>query len=196
MSYTPQQNGIKKWRNWSLLDITWCFLMDKNLPQFLWGEAIHVVVIIWNLCSTKTHPNKTLEELFTNHKPWITKLWIFNSTIFVHQHPLNIGKLENHDKECILLNYDDHAQGYCCYQPFKCCVIISRNVKILENDHMDLDEILAFTTDQIDLWLFPYFFSKGYSSSTLITIRSNCVTTIGTTCYTVFKICAINNRYF
>jgi hypothetical protein len=41
--------------------------MDKNLPQFLWGEAIHVVVIILNLRSTKAHPNKTLEELFTGH---------------------------------------------------------------------------------------------------------------------------------
>ncbi len=131
-----------------------------------------------------------------SHKPWITKLRIFNSNVFVHQHPLNIGKLENHDKECILLNYDDHAQGYCCYQPFKCCVIISRDVKILEDDHMDLDEILAFKSTKLICGYSLIFFSRGYSSSTLITIGSNCVTTIGTTCYTIFKICVVNNRYF
>ncbi len=153
MSYTPQHYGIVKHQNWSLLDITRCFFMDKNLLQFLWGEAIHVIVTILNLLSTKFHPNKTIEKLFIGHKPWVTKLRIFNSTIFLHQHPPNISKLESHAKECILLNYDDCAQGYHCYQPSKHHVIISRDVKNLEDDHMDLDEILAFKLTE---WICGY----------------------------------------
>jgi transposase InsO family protein len=31
VSYTPQQNNIVEWWTQSLLDITCCFLMDKNL---------------------------------------------------------------------------------------------------------------------------------------------------------------------
>ncbi len=108
------------------------------------GWSNQCVVIILNLHSTKSHANKTLEKPFTSHKPWVTKLWIFDSTIFVHQHPPNINKFESHAKECILLNYDDYAQRYHYYQPSKRHVIISWNVKFLEDDHMDLHEIVAF----------------------------------------------------
>lgn len=123
----------------------------------MWGETIHGVTIILNLHSTKSHPNKTLKELFMGHKPWVTKLWIFYSIVFVHQHPPNIGKLESHVKECILLSYDDHVQGYHYYQPSKHYVIISRDVKILENDHMDLDEILAFVWTKLICGYSPIF---------------------------------------
>jgi len=126
----------------------------------LWGEAINVVAIILNLHSIKSHPNKTLEKPFTGHKPWVTKLQIFNSIVFVHQHPPNISKLESHAKECILLRYDDCAQGYHCYQPSRHRVIISWDVKFLEDDHMDLVEILAFKPIELICGYSLIFFQK------------------------------------
>jgi transposase InsO family protein len=91
MSYTPQQNNIvERWTR-SLLDITRCFLMNKNL----WGETIHAATNILNLHSTKSHPDKTPKDLFNSHKSSVGKLQVFSLTIFVHQHPWNIGELEN-----------------------------------------------------------------------------------------------------
>lgn len=96
MSCTPQHNNIvERWTR-SLLDIMWCFLIDKNL----WGETIHATTNILNLHSTKSHPDKTPKDLFTSHKPSVAKLQVFSSTIFIHQHPPNIGKLENCCWDC------------------------------------------------------------------------------------------------
>ena len=50
---TPQRNGIAERRNQSLLDITWCLLLDKALLDHLWGEAVKAASDILNLRSTK-----------------------------------------------------------------------------------------------------------------------------------------------
>jgi hypothetical protein len=85
---------------------------------------------------------------------------MFDSIVFVHQHPPNIGKLESHAKECILLSYDDHVQGYHCYQPFKRHVIISRDVKFFEDDHMDLDAISIPKLFKLICGYSPFFFQE------------------------------------
>ena len=63
--YTPERNGVAERRNRSLLDITRCLLFEKSLPGHLWAEAVKAAGDILNLRSTKHHPDKTPDELFT-----------------------------------------------------------------------------------------------------------------------------------
>jgi hypothetical protein len=135
--------------------------MDKMFPQYLWGETICAIAIIWNLCPTKSHPYyKTHENIFIDNKSLVTKLHIFCLTIFSHQHPPNKDDLDNHVNKCILLSYDNHVKGYHCYQPFKCHVIISHNVQIIEDVHVDLDKnFTVMCTNLIVIYslIFPNF---------------------------------------
>jgi hypothetical protein len=80
--HTPECNGVAERRNRSLLDITRCLLIDKQLPGYLWGEAVKAAGDILNLRSTKKHPDRTPEELFTGKKPSISHLKIFSSPAF------------------------------------------------------------------------------------------------------------------
>lgn len=56
ISYTPQQNGVAKRKNRSIMDMASCMLGD--LPKNLWVEAINIAIYILNrwcilLCSIR-----------------------------------------------------------------------------------------------------------------------------------------------
>ena len=130
--YTPQCNGIAERRNRSLLDITRCLLMDRALPGHLWGEAVKAAGDILNLRSTKRHPDKTPEELFSGKKPSISHLKVFGSPVFVHSTKPSRSKLDPRSEKCILLGFDTEAKAYRCYRPSTKRVFISRDVTVDE----------------------------------------------------------------
>ena len=127
--YTPERNGVAERRNRSLLDITRCLLLDKQLPAYLWGEAVKAAAEILNLRSTKRHPNKTPEELFTGKKPTVSHLKIFGSPAFAHVPKVaHRSKLSPRSEQCILLSFDTSAKAYRCFRPSTRKVFISRDI--------------------------------------------------------------------
>ena len=40
--YTPQQNGIVERKNRTLVEMARCMIQSKNLPLFLWAEAVNI----------------------------------------------------------------------------------------------------------------------------------------------------------
>ena len=134
--YTPERNGVAERRNRSLLDITRCLLLDKRLPAYLWGEAVKAAADILNLRSTKKHPDKTPEELFTGTKPSVSHLKIFGSPAFAHIPKVARSKLDARSEQCILLSFDIAAKAYRCFRPSTRKVFISRDVFIDEAPHL------------------------------------------------------------
>lgn len=130
--YTPQRNGIAERRNRSLLDITRCLLMDKSLPAHLWGEAVKAAGDLLNLGSTKRHPDKTPQELFSGKKPSISHLKFFGSPVFVHTTKPSRSKLDPRSEKCVLLSFDTKAKAYRCYRPSTKRVFVSRDVTVDE----------------------------------------------------------------
>ena len=130
--YTPERNGVAERRNCSLLDITRCILINKDLPAHLWGEAVKAAVDLLNLRSTKRHPEKTPNEFFCGKKPSISHLQIFGSPVFAHIPKPSRSKLEPRSEQCILLSFDDSAKAYRCYRPSTTKVFLSRDVFIDE----------------------------------------------------------------
>ena len=68
MPGTPQQNGVAKRRNRTLLDMVRCMLAHSLLPDFLWGDALRTAVYILNQVPSKSVP-KTPYELIYGKKP-------------------------------------------------------------------------------------------------------------------------------
>ncbi|GJZ79437.1 putative RNA-directed DNA polymerase [Tanacetum coccineum] len=68
MPGTPQQNGVTKRRNCTLMDMVHSMLANSNLPEFLWTEALKTVVHILNKFPFKSVP-KTPYEIWTGRKP-------------------------------------------------------------------------------------------------------------------------------
>ena len=104
--YTPQRNGVAERRNRSLLNITICLLLNKALPGHLWGEAVKAAGDLLNLRSTKRHPDKTHEELFSGKKPSISHLKVFGSPAYDRTTNPSQSKLDPRSERCILLSFD------------------------------------------------------------------------------------------
>jgi hypothetical protein len=68
--YTPEQNGVSKQLNRTLISLARAMLINAQLPYKFWGEAVKTVCYIRN--RTPIAPGAlTLEEAFTGRKPGI-----------------------------------------------------------------------------------------------------------------------------
>lgn len=71
VEYTPQQNGIAKQKNRILVEMARCIMLQGNLPQSLWAEAIYSAMYLQNRCATKTLNGKIPYEAWTGRKPYV-----------------------------------------------------------------------------------------------------------------------------
>ena len=131
--YTPQHNGLAERKNWTLLNIVQCFLIDSQLPQFLWAEAVQATCTIINLQPSKQQLAKTPEELFSGHKPDISKLRIFGIMTYVFDTNPKKSKLDPRSRQCFHLSFDFQVKGYRCYDPKLKKVIISKHIHFIES---------------------------------------------------------------
>ena len=60
--YNPQQNGIAKRKNGTLMEAAKAMLHDQDLPMHLWAEAGRAVVYVQNRTPHRVLENKILEE--------------------------------------------------------------------------------------------------------------------------------------
>ena len=60
--YTPEQNGVAKHINWTIIEKAKAMLFSMNLPLKLWPEVIYIAVYLQNWILVKG-ADKTPEEL-------------------------------------------------------------------------------------------------------------------------------------
>ncbi|GJR01291.1 putative ribonuclease H-like domain-containing protein, partial [Tanacetum coccineum] len=69
VAITPQQNGVAKRKNRTLIEATRTMLADSKLPTTFWAEEVNTACYVQNrILVTKPH-NKTPYELFLGRKP-------------------------------------------------------------------------------------------------------------------------------
>lgn len=130
--YSPEQNGVAERKNRALIEMSRCLLIDAQLPHIFWGEAIATATHIQNLCLTRS-TEATPYELWNNKKPGTKHLKIFGTKCFVHTPVEKRKKLDNTAEEMIFIGYDNNSKAYRCYDLVSKRVIISRDVKFVEN---------------------------------------------------------------
>ena len=85
---TPQQNGVVKWKNRTLVNIARTIIIESNLPQIFWAEAVNTACHVTNRCLIRSLLNKTPYELINSRKRMLSYLWALGCKCFV----LNSGK--------------------------------------------------------------------------------------------------------
>nr|GEV18973.1 retrovirus-related Pol polyprotein from transposon TNT 1-94 [Tanacetum cinerariifolium] len=74
---TPQQNGVVKRRNRTLVEASRTMLIFSKAPEFLWAEAIATTCFTQNRSIVDTRHNKTSYELIRGRKPNIQYFHVF-----------------------------------------------------------------------------------------------------------------------
>ena len=131
--YSPQQNGVAERKNRYIMEMTRCMLVDSNLNEKFWGEAVITATYIQNRLPSKS-VEKTPYELWKGRKPNLKHLRVFGSKVFCYIPKEKRTKLDEKAEEGIFVGYSDRTKGYRVYVPTMDKVILSRSVEFDETE--------------------------------------------------------------
>jgi len=71
--YTPQQNGVAKRKNRTIMNMVRCLLTEKQMPNVFWPEAVQWTVHVLNRIPIAVIKGKTQKSVgVESSQPWIT----------------------------------------------------------------------------------------------------------------------------
>lgn len=132
VEYTPQQNGVAERKNRTLVEMARCIMLQGNLPQSLWAEAINTATYLRNRCATKTLNGKTPFEAWTERKPYVGFFRIIGSKAIVLDKARKRGKFYPKGDEYVLVGYSQESKAYRLWKPGTKTVVKARDVRFFE----------------------------------------------------------------
>ncbi|RVW37486.1 Retrovirus-related Pol polyprotein from transposon TNT 1-94 [Vitis vinifera] len=129
----PQQNGVAKRRNRTLMEMVRSMMSYSDLPISFWGHAIETAAYILNLVPSKSVP-KTPTELWTGRKPSLKHVRMWGCPAHVLKGKTE--KLETKTKLCFFIGYPRGTKGGLFYSPKDKKIIVSTNAHYLEEDYI------------------------------------------------------------
>lgn len=103
IAYSPQQNGVAKRKNRTIVEMSKVMMHEKKLPYKFWGETVDTSTYIQNRSPTKALNNLTLFEAFSGRKPGVKHLRAFGSIFYCHMPSQLRSKLDDQQSNVSLL---------------------------------------------------------------------------------------------
>ena len=110
--YTPQQNGCAERTNRTVVELARTMLLAKNLPKFLWAEAVNAAVYTLNRTGPSSVNGKTPYELFTGKNIHLEKFHVFGIGCYVHIPKEKRKKWDKKGKRGVFVGYSDNIDGF------------------------------------------------------------------------------------
>jgi hypothetical protein len=82
--YNPQQNGVAKRKNRTIMEAVKTMIHDQDIPMHLWEEATRTTIYVQNRLSHSALGFKTPEEMFFGNKLEVSHFKIFGFPVFEH----------------------------------------------------------------------------------------------------------------
>jgi len=111
-TYTPEQNGVAKRKNCTIIEATQAMLHDQGLLKFLWGEAVNTVVYVQNRCPHQVLDFKAPAEVFTSKKTDVSHFRIFGCPVYCHVPKEKRNKLDAFGKKGTFVGYSETSKAY------------------------------------------------------------------------------------
>ena len=100
-----------------------------NLTKSFWGYALETAIYILNRVPFKS-VDVTLDEIWTNKRPYISHMKIWGSPTYVKQMISN--KLEAKSDKCLFVGYHKYTMGYQFYNTLEQRLLVSKHVVFLK----------------------------------------------------------------
>nr|GEY92353.1 retrovirus-related Pol polyprotein from transposon TNT 1-94 [Tanacetum cinerariifolium] len=140
---SPQQNGVVKRHNRTLIEAARTMLIYAQAPLFLWAEAMATACYTQNRSIIRIHHGKTPYELLHNKLPDLSFLHMFGALCYPTNDSENLGKLQLKAYIGIFIGYAPTKKAFLIYN--------RRTRRIVETIHVDFDELTAMASEQISL---------------------------------------------
>nr|GEZ25157.1 ribonuclease H-like domain-containing protein [Tanacetum cinerariifolium] len=130
---TPQQNGVAKRRNRTLIEAARTMLANAKLPVTFWAEAVNTACYVQNRVLVNKSHNKTPYELFNGRSPAIGFLKPFGYHVMIFNTLDNLGKIEEKRDEGYFIGYSMSSKAFRVFNKRTKRVEENLDVEFLEN---------------------------------------------------------------
>nr|GEV37130.1 hypothetical protein [Tanacetum cinerariifolium] len=125
---TPQQNGVAKIRNRTLIEAARIMLADSKLPTTFWAETVSSACYVQNKVLIVKPHNKTPYELFRGFKPTLSFMKPFRCHVTIRNTLHSLRKFDGKSDEGFFIGYSLSSKAYMVYN--------TRTRKVEENLHV------------------------------------------------------------
>ncbi|KAG7533197.1 Integrase catalytic core [Arabidopsis thaliana x Arabidopsis arenosa] len=130
--YTPQQNGVSERKNRHLMETARSIMFHTNVPKRFWSDAVMTACYLINRTPTRILQDKSPFEVLTKTKPSLDHLRVFGCVCYVLVPGDQRNKLQAKSTKGMYIGYSTTQKGYKCYVPESRKVLVSRDVKFVE----------------------------------------------------------------
>nr|GEY96713.1 hypothetical protein [Tanacetum cinerariifolium] len=109
---TPQQNGVAKRRNKTLIETARTMLVDAKLPVTFWAEVVNTACYVQNRFLVNKSQNKTSYELFNSRIPAIGFLRPFGCHVMILNTLDHLGKFDAKGDEGYFVGYSLSSKAF------------------------------------------------------------------------------------
>jgi hypothetical protein len=110
--YTPQQNGIVKRKNRTLIEAARTMLDEYKTPNSFWVESINTACHAANHLYLHKYLNKTPYEIITGKKPSVHYFRVFGCKCFILNKKPKASKFASKVDEAFLIGYGTNEHAY------------------------------------------------------------------------------------
>nr|GEW79229.1 copia protein [Tanacetum cinerariifolium] len=132
---SPQQNGVVKRRNRTLIKAASTMLIYAQALLFLWAKAVATACYTQNRSIIRLRHGKTPYELLHNKLPDLSFLYVFGALCYSTNDSENLRKLQPKADIGIFVGYAPTNYN-------------RRTRRIVETIHVDFDELMAMASEQ------------------------------------------------
>ncbi|GKB14931.1 putative ribonuclease H-like domain-containing protein, partial [Tanacetum coccineum] len=143
---TPQQNGVAKRRNRTLIKAARTMLADSKLPTTFWAEAVNTACYVQNRVLVVKPHNKTPYELFRGRTPALSFMRPFGCHVTILNTLDYLGKFDGKSDEGFFVGYSLNSKAFRVYN--------IRTRKVEENLHIRFLEDKPIIAGDGPKWLF------------------------------------------
>jgi hypothetical protein len=136
--YSPQQNGVVKRRNQTVVGMARALLKQRGMPVIFWGEAVVTAVYILNRSPTKALNGRTPYETWHGRKLVVSHLWVFGCLAFGTELG-HIGKLDDRSTPGVFIDYVEGSKAYRILDPGTACAHDARR-SVRRSARMDMGQ--------------------------------------------------------
>jgi hypothetical protein len=126
--YSPPQNGISEWMNWTIIELAHTMLWAQDLPEFLWEYSTFHAAYIRNHSYTTHLPNETPYEGWHGHKLNVLHLQEFGAPVWILlQGQKQKRKMLPKSKCQVYIGFNEGAKAVKYYNAKVCKILTSCN---------------------------------------------------------------------
>ena len=130
---TPQQNGVAKRKNRTLIEAAKTMLADSKLPITFWVEAVNTACYVQNRVLVIKPHNKTSYELLQGRTPSLSFMRPFGCPVTILNTLDPLGKFDGKDDEGFMVGYSVNSKAFRVFNSRTRIVQETLHINFLEN---------------------------------------------------------------